>query len=96
MTKLLQDKIEALDISLPYVWQLRLSEADFNEIETCLKAIVKKDGVSALAKSDNAIMTIAYMAEWYKRRYQSGNKCELVDGIDLETLWDNAGISKKR
>lgn len=96
MTKSLQDKIEALDISLPYVWQLRLSEADFNEIETCLKAIVKKDGVSALAKSDNAIMTIAYMAEWYKRRYQSGNKCELVDGIDLETLWDNAGISKKR
>ena len=96
MTKSLQDKIESLDISLPYVWQLRLSEADFNEIETCLKAIVKKDGVSALAKSDNAIMTIAYMAEWYKRRYQSGNKCELVDGIDLETLWDNAGISKKR
>jgi hypothetical protein len=96
MTKSLQDKIESLDISLPYVWQLRLSEADFNEIETCLKAIVKKDSVSALAKSDNAIMTIAYMAEWYKRRYQSGNKCELVDGIDLETLWDNAGISKKR
>lgn len=96
MTKSLQDKIEALDISLPYVWQLRLSEADFNEIETCLKAIVKKDGVSALSRSDNAIMTIAYMAEWYKRRYQSGNKCELVDGIDLEALWDNAGISKKR
>jgi len=96
MTKSLQDKIEALDISLPYVWRLRLSEADFNEIEVCLKAIVEKDGVSALAKSDNAIMTIAYMAEWYKRRYQSGNKCELTDGIDLETLWDNAGISKKR
>lgn len=96
MTKSLQDKIEALDISVPYVWRLRLSEADFNEIETCLKAIVDKDGVTALSKSDNAIMTIAYMAEWYKRRYQSGNKCELTDGINLEELWDNAGISKKR
>ena len=96
MTKSLRDKIEALDITVPYVWRLRLSEADFNEIETCLKAIVDKEGVTALSKSDNAIMTIAYMAEWYKRRYQSGNKCELTDGINLEELWDNAGISKKR
>ena len=96
MTKSLQDKIESLDINLPYVWRLRLSEGDFNEIETCLKAIVDKEGVTALSKSDNAIMTIAYMAEWYKRRYQSGNKCELTDGINLEELWDNAGISKKR
>ena len=96
MTKSLQDKIESPDITVPYVWRLRLSEADFNEIETCLKAIVDKVGVTALSKSDNAIMTIAYMAEWYKRRYQSGNKCELTDGINLEELWDNAGISKKR
>ena len=96
MTKSLRDKIEALDITVPYVWRLRLSEADFNEIETCLKTIVDKEGVTALSKSDNAIMTIAYMAEWYKRRYQSGNKCELTDGINLEELWDNAGISKKR
>ena len=71
MTKSLQDKIESLDITVPYVWRLRLSEADFNEIETCLKAIVDKEGVTALSKLDNAIMTIAYMAEWYKRRYQS-------------------------
>ena len=96
MTKSLRDKIEALDITVPYVWRLRLSEADFNEIETCLKTIVDKEGAIALSKSDNAIMTIAYMAEWYKRRYQSGNKCELTDGINLEELWDNAGISKKR
>lgn len=96
MIKSLQDKIESLDITVPYVWRLRLSEADFNEIETCLKIIVDKEGVTALSKSDNAIMTISYMAEWYKRRYQSGNKCELTDGINLEELWDNAGISKKR
>ena len=96
MTKSLQDKIESLDITVPYVWRLKLSKADFNEIETCLKTIVDKEGVIALSKSDNAIMTIAYMAEWYKRRYQSGNKCELTDGLSLEELWNNAGISKKR
>jgi len=96
MTKSLQEKIEALDISLPYVWRLRLSKTDFNEIESHLKTIVVKEGVSSLVKSDNAIMTIAYMAEWYKRRYLSGNRCELTDGIDLETLWNNSGISKKR
>lgn len=96
MTKSLQEKIEALDISQPYVWRLRLSEADFNELETCLKTIVEKEGVVALSKTNNAIQTLAYMAEWYKRKYQSGNKCELTEGIDLETLWDNSGISKKR
>lgn len=96
MTKFLQEKIEALDITLPYVWRLKLSEADFNDIEAHVKVIVEKEGVSALEKSDNAIMTIAYMAEWYKRKYHSGNKCELTVGIDLKTLWENAGISKKR
>ena len=57
MTKSLQDKIESLDITVPYVWRLRSSEADFNEIETYLKTIVDKEGVTALSKSDNAIMT---------------------------------------
>ena len=52
-----------------------MSEADFKELETCLKAVVSADGVNALSKAGNAIATIIYMAEWYKRRKdESGNK----------------------
>ena len=53
-------------------------------------------GVAALAKPENAISTIVYMAEWYKRKYQSGNRNQLIENLDLETLWTNSGISKKR
>ena len=95
MNPQLVNKIASFDISQPYVWRLRLSEADFKELETCLKAVVSTDGVNALSKAENAIVTIIYMAEWYKRRYQSGNKNMLTDGLDLETLWENSGISQK-
>ena len=96
LSKKLADKIASLDISHPYVWKLRLSEADFNELEVCLSAIVSDCGVAALAKPENATSTIVYMAEWYKRKYQSGNRNPLIENLDLETLWSNSGISKKR
>lgn len=96
LSKKLADKIASLDISHPYVWKLRLSEADFNELEVCLSAIMSDCGVAALAKPENATSTIVYMAEWYKRKYQSGNRNQLIENLDLETLWTNSGISKKR
>lgn len=96
MTETLREKIEALDLGEPYVWRLKLSEAEFNEMETCLRAVADKEGVTALSGPDNALMTIVYMAEWYKRRYRGGNRCALTDGINPEELWDNAGISRER
>ena len=96
LSKKLADKIASLDISHPYVWKLRLSKADFKELEVCLSAIVSDCGVAALAKPENAMTTIVYMAEWYKRKYQSGNRNQLIENLDLETLWNNSGISKKR
>src|SRR5574344_787214 len=96
LSKKLADKIASLDISHPYVWKLRVSEADFNELEVCLSTIVSDRGVAALAKPENATSTIVYMAEWYKRKYQSGNRNQLIENLDLETLWTNSGISKKR
>lgn len=95
LSKSICDKISSLDISKPYVWQLRLSEREFTELEAYLSAIVSHGGVSILADKENAITTIVYLAEWYKRRYQSGNKNTLTDNLDLETLWNNSGISKQ-
>ena len=91
----LRDKIATFDIAQPYVWRLRLSEADFNALESCLKAIAQEEGSNALAKSEHAVTTVIYIAEWYKRRYQSGNKNALIDGLDPETLWTNSCISQK-
>ena len=49
LTKELKDKIASFDICKPYVWLLKLSEADFNELEICLKDIASANGFSALA-----------------------------------------------
>lgn len=96
MERRLKDKIAQLDISQPYVWRLRLTETDFTELETDLNDVARNQGCQALVSEKYALATVVYMAEWYKRRYQRGNKCDMVDGLDLETLWTNAGISKKR
>ena len=96
MERRLKDKIAQLDISQPYVWRLRLTETDFTELETDLNDVARNQGCQALVSEKFALATVVYMAEWYKRRYQRGNKCDMVDGLDLETLWTNAGISKKR
>lgn len=95
LSKTLAEKIASIDISHPYVWKLRLSESDFNEIEVCINSIISTKGVSALATSENAITTIVYIAEWYKRKYQSGNKIDFIENLDLKNLWTNAGINQK-
>lgn len=91
----LRSRIEKLDIAQPFVWRLKLSESDFNELETCITSCADEKGKAQLVKSENALYTIVYLAEWYKRKYQSGNKNPIVEGLDLETLWRNSGISIK-
>ena len=95
LTKTLSEKIALLDTSQPYVWRLLLSEADFCQLEQCLMAVAAENGKRTLTTEEWAKPMLVYMAEWYKRRYQSGNRNKLADGIDLETLWINTGISQK-
>lgn len=78
LTKSLEDKIASLDISKPYVWQLRLSETDFKELEVCLWAISSADGVSALARRENALITIVYMASGTSADTGVGTKVSLL------------------
>lgn len=95
ISRQLKHKIASLDISKPYVWRLRLSETDFQELEDCLSGGVSNGDVSALVRPENALTTLVYLAEWYKRRYRSGNRCELIGNLDLEALWTNVGISRE-
>ena len=60
LTKELKDKIASFDICKPYVWLLKLSEADFNELEVCLNDIASANGFSALVSPQFAIETIIY------------------------------------
>ena len=84
LSSALRDKILSLDIREPYVWRLKLSETDFKELEACLSAFIADRGNTALSTTENAIYGVVYLAEWYKRKYQSGNKCDLMDGVDVE------------
>ena len=95
LTKELKDKIASFDICKPYVWLLKLSEADFNELEVCLNDIASVKGFPALVSPQFAVETIIYIAEWYKRKYQRGNSNPLVEKLNLEALWINAGINQK-
>lgn len=96
LTKELKDKIASFDICKPYVWLLKLSEVDFNELEVCLNDIASVKGFPALVSPQFAVETIIYIAEWYKRKYQRGNSNPLVEKLNLEALWINAGINQKR
>ena len=83
LTKTLSEKIAQFDTTQPYVWRLRLSEADFCSLERCLTAVAAEKGKRTLVTEEWAKPMLVYMAEWYKRSYQSGNRNELADGIDL-------------
>ena len=86
LSSALRDKISSLDIREPYVWRLKLSETDFKELAACLSAFIADRGKSALVTTDNAIYGVVYLAEWYKRKYQSGNKCDLMDSERKDNL----------
>lgn len=91
----LADKIAQLSAAQPYVWQLRLSQDDFRLLQQCLTTVANDNGRQALSTKEWAKPMLVYMAEWYKRCYQSGSRNELADGIDLEALWHNAGLNPK-
>lgn len=72
----LNDKQERLrqniDIGHPYVWELRLSQKQFDEIEESIANSIFSHGndYHHLLCEDFAIIVIIYLAEWYKRYYK--------------------------
>ena len=66
LSKQLQEKIARFDISKPYVWKLKLSEADFNEIETCLTAYLAENSISSLDLFGNKRIYPSFHTDiWY-------------------------------
>lgn len=94
-SKQLIEKLQAFNPNLPYIWQMRLTKADYGEIAGII-AGKRLD----LTTKDDALLSLVYIAEWYKREYTNRNK----DGYktvfgggkpDLKQIWDTLGIDQK-
>ena len=99
LSQQLESKIASFNPAQPYVWQLRLTETDFKELESVICQSLKEHGNNHahLLTQEWAKLTIVYLAEWYKRRYHSGSTNEVLslDSSDIEKLWAAAEINTK-
>ncbi len=87
-------KIQNISVAEPYVWRLRLSEAEFKDLESTVQSIDK----NLLVTEDWAKTVLVYMAEWYKRRYKGGSNHDALNlsSAELEAVWKASGFSIKR
>lgn len=96
LSQALVEKITSLEAVRPWVWAIKLSESEFNELESGIGA------QSTASLHDDQLWAIAllvYIAEWYKRRYQGDNSCPLLvahPDISLEKAWKTSGFAWKR
>ena len=86
-------------VGRPYVWELRLSADEFNDLETRLKDSIHSHGddYHYLLSKDFALILVIYLAEWYKRCYKGAetmadNKVIRLNSKELQQLYDLAGI----
>lgn len=89
-------RLDTLDRNEPYVWRLRLSEEEFATLESALLRQAETDGKASLLSPAWALRTVAYLAEWYKRRYQGTTSHPGVelDTDELKTLWCAANLNQ--
>lgn len=81
-----QQFTDRIDPHEPYVWRLRLTEADFARIEA---AVVGGEA--------DARLSLIYLGEWYKRRYVAGAACPLPGGAArVWQLWNESGWKSDR
>ncbi len=90
----LRDKIENINLAEPFIWRLRLSETDFNELKSAVIAVERTE----LLTKKWAKVVIAYMAEWYKRKYKGGTNHDALNlsSSELEAIWKKSGFNIER
>ena len=86
----LASKIVSIPKDSPWVWQLRLSNADFRELESHLI-----NNRNNLISEDFALAVIVYLAEWYKRYYSSSTSVDALNlnSAELEAIWGLSGLN---
>lgn len=63
---------QLIEIGRPYVWELRLSQEQFIDIESKIAMSISShsDDYRHLLCEDFAVIVVIYIAEWYKRFYK--------------------------
>ena len=86
MSEDLHSRINAMDLKHPYVWKLRISSAEFDDLEESIRT-----------GTATALQNVVYLAEWYKRRYDGGSAKPVVefDSKMLRKCIEESGIDKK-
>ena len=108
MNEDLYKRIEEMDPTQPYVWQLRISEAEFKALEAdvaakkatfaCREAVRLPERESASREAvarGRARQTLVYLAEWYRRCYDgSASPAKAVEfsAAEIEELWKKSGF----
>ena len=85
MTESLRQRLLSIDPKRPYVWKLRLTEEEYRQLRDYVK------GNSRPLDRDFAVLSIIYIAEWYKREYD-GNVQNPLGHISAESLWEASGL----
>ena len=88
MTEELKQRILQLAPHKPYVWRLKLTKNEYDELADYVKA------GSNVINRDYARLAIAYIAEWYKRDYD-GNVANPLDNVAAESLWKASGFDSE-
>ena len=85
----------------PYVWELRLSLDDFNTLELAINSSISSHSNSHehLLTEEFALISVVYLAEWYKRYYKGADTIDedkrlTLNSKELERLFDTAHIDK--
>ena len=102
----LPQKVEEMKQSIlrgePYVWKLRLSLAEFCDLESAIRnSISSHDGNHEHLLTENfAVVVVIYLAEWYKRFYNGAdtmdeNKVLSLNTEELKRLYELAEIDAK-
>lgn len=93
MTPELLKITDRLDVARPYVWRMRLTADEFDELEAYLYALDAKEKAApgrALSR-----LVIVYLAEWYHRCYCGAENAQAnaVQDVDLKKVWEASGIN---
>lgn len=86
MNEALKQRLLTLSPLRPYVWQLKLTETEYRQLESYVQSVPEK------ISREYATLAIIYIAEWYKREYD-GNVSNPIEGVSAESLWRASGFN---
>ena len=89
------DRIKQMNLAEPYVWRLHLTASEYHKLEDYIQE--HSDELSGKPSQELALLTIVYIAEWYRRHYSGSEQTTgCVVDCDAKLLWDASGIDTQK